>query len=132
MSHFRRFSKRYFQVLLLKKVSSISHSNHDIYYGPVCIKYMTKDKNVSEWILSRGGLIIPSSNTACFVCSFFAILDFTDTFIEKHTEISTRAAAEFILPSYTLTTIFTCRNQLYFIYLKVRNKGTVFLLFIIL
>ena len=63
-------------------------------------------------LLSRGGLIIPSTQIAEFICSCFAILDFADNFIEKHKHSTTRKAAEIILDTYSPKYIFTCDQHI--------------------
>ena len=69
-------------------------------------------RNKYMLLLSRGGLTVPSSVTADFVCQSFAILDFADAYIEKQFEISTRAAAEFILHSFAPNLVFTCTEHI--------------------
>lgn len=61
--------------------------------------------------LSRGGLTIPSQYINNFVCNCFAILDYADKFIEKHNEVSTRVAAEYVLKTYASNEIFTCEKH---------------------
>ena len=64
-------------------------------------------KNHYLSLLSRGGLTVPSSEIAGFVCNSFAVLDVADKFIEKTTEIKRRAAAEFILKEFSTHFDFT-------------------------
>ena len=63
-------------------------------------------------LLSRGGLTVPSSPLAEFVLGAFAILDFTDKFIEKEKILGTRDAAEKILKLYAPKSIFTCPDHI--------------------
>ena len=63
-------------------------------------------------ILSRGGLMIPSTKIAEYICSCFAILDFSTQFIEKHKQFTTRQCAEKILETYSPKCIFTCEQHI--------------------
>ena len=80
--------------------------------------YMIADENndVPEShhfnLLSRGGLMVPSSPLAEFVQGFFAILDYTDKFIEKEKCLTTRGAGEKILKLYAPKSIFTCTDHI--------------------
>ena len=62
-------------------------------------------------LLSRGGLMIPSSQMAGFICACFAILDYSDKFIVKHDESTTRESAERILETYSPKYVFTCEQH---------------------
>ena len=61
-------------------------------------------------LLSRGGLTVPSSQMAEFVCACFAILDYEDKFIAKHNESTMRESAERILETYSPKYIFYLRT----------------------
>ena len=53
--------------------------------------------------LSRGGLIVPSATLARFVSSSFAVLDVTDSFLQKHAAIS--------ISEYCCNVDFTCDSH---------------------
>ena len=61
--------------------------------------------------LSRGGLIVPSATLAHFVSSSFAVLDVTDSFLQKHAAISIREAAQHVLRIYCCNVDFTCDSH---------------------
>ena len=63
-------------------------------------------------LLSRGGLTVPSSPMAEFVCASFAILDYTDKFISKDINSTTQSAAQIILKLYTPKSVFTCEDHI--------------------
>ena len=63
-------------------------------------------------LLSRGGLTIPSTKIGEYVCSCFAILDFSNQLIEKHKQSTTRKCAEKILETYSPKYIFTCEKHI--------------------
>ena len=63
--------------------------------------------------LSRGGLTIPSSQIAEYVCACFAILDYANRFIERHGQSTTREAAETIFKIYSPKFAFTCEQNIY-------------------
>ena len=50
--------------------------------------------------ISRGGLIVPSTEMTNFVSNVFALLDFTDRFIMKYPSVKCRDAATVILEKY--------------------------------
>ena len=63
-------------------------------------------------LLSRGGLMVPSNALAEFVEGAFAILDYTDEFIQKEKCLTTRDAAERILKLFAPKSIFTCCDHI--------------------
>ena len=83
-----------------------------------CCMYMIADDNsdASENhyfnLLSRGGLMVPSSPLAEYVQGAFAILDYIDKFIEKEKCLTTRNVAEKILKLYAPKSIFTCTDHI--------------------
>ena len=52
-------------------------------------------------LLSRGGLTVPSSFLADFTCYCFAVLDYTDRFIQTHSPVNVRKAANYILSLFS-------------------------------
>lgn len=65
----------------------------------ICSTFMVgNDTEITENrylnLSSRGGLTIPSTQIAVFICSCFAILDFSSQFIEKHGQSTTRKSAD--------------------------------------
>ena len=63
-------------------------------------------------LLSRGGLTVPSSPLAEFVCCCFAILDFTSKYIETFCPVNVSKAAASILREYSPLVRFTCIDHL--------------------
>ena len=61
--------------------------------------------------LSCGGLIVPSATVAHFVSSSLAVLDVTDSFLQKHAAISIREAAQHVLRIYCCNVDFTCDSH---------------------
>ena len=59
-------------------------------------------------LLSRGGLTVPSSFLADFTCYCFAVLDYTDRFIQTHSPVNVRKAANYILSLFSPKIRFAC------------------------
>jgi hypothetical protein len=80
----------------------------------LCMIGNTNDLAANHYLnlLSRGGLIVPSSELAEFVEGAFAILDYTDEFIQKEKCLTTRDAAERILKLFAPKSIFTCCDHI--------------------
>ena len=77
-----------------------------------CEKLIIKQNNdnVSEYFdsLSRGGLTVPSGDLADFVCSSFAILDFTDALMHS---TSVRKLSESCLEKFAPQSEFCCKQH---------------------
>ena len=58
--------------------------------------------------LSRGGMTVPSASLAQFVSTSFAVLDTTDSLLQKHAAASIREAAHHVLKTYCCNVNFTC------------------------
>ena len=73
----------------------------------------TEDATEKQYfdLLSRGGLTVPSSQMAEYVCACFSILDYSDKFIVQHGS-TTRESAEEILKIYSPKYIFTCEQHI--------------------
>ena len=59
-------------------------------------------------LLSRGGLTVPSSFLADFTCYCFAVFDYTDRFIQTHSPVNVRKAANYILNLFSPKIRFAC------------------------
>ena len=59
-------------------------------------------------LLSRGGLTVPSSFLADFTCYCFAVLDYTDRFIQTHSPVNVRKAANYILSLFSPNIRYAC------------------------
>ena len=60
--------------------------------------------------LSRGGLLLPSTDLSQYVCKAFAMLDVAQNLI-RTTELIERTAAEYVLKSNDLPLSFLCENH---------------------
>ena len=58
-------------------------------------------------LLSQGGLTIPSSQMAAFVCACFVILHYADKFVARYNQSTIRKFAKRILETYSPKYIFT-------------------------
>ena len=63
-------------------------------------------------LLSRGGLLTPSTKLANYVCRSFAILDMTGDMIIKHVPNSVRDAGNHILSIYNNELSFSCDSHM--------------------
>ena len=59
-------------------------------------------------LLSRGGLTVPTSFLADSTCYCFAVLDYADRYIQKHSSVNVRKGANYILSIFSPKIAFTC------------------------
>ena len=68
----------------------------------VMLSCAKSDLNNNHYLnfLSRGGLTVPSSILADFTCSCFAILHYTEQYVQRHSLVNVTEAFEMILKEY--------------------------------
>lgn len=81
-----------------------------------CSSFLLTDETEEEYdeyfrCLDRGGLSIPTQQVAHFVFDSFAVLDSANQLISKHTSVSTRRAALYVLEVALGRSQISCNNH---------------------